>query len=233
MMPILTAQDVSKSYKHQGQVATQVLHGASLVCMPSEFVAIMGPSGAGKSTLLHILASLDQPDSGSVSYCIDDQSINIHALDTEGLAHVRNTMIGMVFQFHHLLPEFNALENVMMPALIAGTSVDSARAQAMLLLDRVGVAHRSSHSPSELSGGEQQRIAIARALMNKPRILFADEPTGNLDAANAAAIVDLLCDVQREDGVACIVATHSHDLAARSHRVVQMRDGRCEGGFTE
>ena len=202
-----------------------VLQGVSCSIDAGEFVALVGPSGAGKSTLLHILASLDVPDSGTVQLTTSAGTVNYAQRSQRELAAMRNTSIGVVYQFHHLLPEFTALENVMMPALISGASTMQARTKAERLLDRVGIAARAEHMPSELSGGEQQRVAIARALMNEPAVLFADEPTGNLDSANATAIVDLLCELQASTNMACVVATHSTEVAQRAHRIIHMRDG--------
>lgn len=224
-MTLLTASNIVKSYARSGQADTVVLQGVSCSIDVGEFVAFVGPSGAGKSTLLHILASLDVPDSGTVHLTTSAGTVNYAQRSQRELAAMRNTSIGVVYQFHHLLPEFTALENVMMPALIAGASTTQARSKAERLLDRVGIAVRAEHMPSELSGGEQQRVAIARALMNEPAVLFADEPTGNLDSANATAIVDLLCELQASTNMACVVATHSADVAQRAHRIIHMRDG--------
>ncbi|MBS1562215.1 MAG: ABC transporter ATP-binding protein [Bacteroidetes bacterium] len=224
-MTLLTASNIVKSYARSGQADTVVLQGVSCSIDAGEFVALVGPSGAGKSTLLHILASLDVPDSGTVQLTTSAGTVNYVQRSQRELAAMRNTSIGVVYQFHHLLPEFTALENVMMPALISGASTTQARTKAERLLDRVGIAARAEHMPSELSGGEQQRVAIARALMNEPAVLFADEPTGNLDSANATAIVDLLCELQTSTNMACVVATHSTEVAQRAHRIIHMRDG--------
>jgi len=227
-MPLITAHNIHKSYRTDGQAPTVVLRGAEFSCQAGEFVALVGPSGAGKSTLLHILASLDRFDEGSVVLNVNNTEHKYASMSTSSLARVRNHDIGMVFQFHHLLPEFTALENVMMPMLIAGKSKKETQDKATSLMERIGIAHRTSHMPTELSGGEQQRVAIARALINDPKILFADEPTGNLDTDNATLITNLLVQVQETTGVACVVATHSTEIAARAHRVVRMVDGRCE-----
>lgn len=227
-MPIVVATDLHKSYRRSGQADTEVLRGASLSVEPGEVVALVGPSGAGKSTLLHILASLDVADRGSVEYHIDVTTMLVSALSQRELALLRNSRIGMVFQFHHLLPEFTALENVAMPALVAGSSVSEASSKARTLLEQVGMSHRADHLPSELSGGEQQRIAIARALVNEPAILFADEPTGNLDTENASAVIELILGLQASRNVACVIATHSEELSQRASRVIQMVDGRCQ-----
>lgn len=224
-MPLLTAKEITKAYRRTGQADTVVLRGVSLTVEAGEFVALVGPSGAGKSTLLHILASLDEADSGTIELNAKNERVNYAHIDDKQRSRIRNEVIGMVFQFHHLLPEFTAVENVMMPLLIAGVSDKTARARAMALLEKVSLSHRAPHMPSELSGGEQARVAIARALITEPAILFADEPTGNLDSANATAVVDLLCDLQRTTGITCVIATHSEDIAARAQRIVQMKDG--------
>ena len=226
-MAILSATGLKKAYRPSGQAPTVVLRGASLLVEPKEFVAIVGPSGAGKSTLLHLLASLDDADEGTVLYDFGEKQFEVGTLSSSSLSSLRNTYLGVVFQFHHLLPEFTALENVMMPALVSGASKSQASESAKKLLDRVGVMDRAQAAPSELSGGEQQRVAIARALVNKPRVLFADEPTGNLDTANAEVITELIADLQESTGVTCIVATHSQELAGHAHRVVRMEDGIC------
>ena len=230
-MSLLTAEDLHKAYKPDGQAPTVVLRGADFTCELAEFVAIVGRSGAGKSTLLHILASLDSADSGTVVLTLDDVEYRYDTMSVSQLAQIRNSVVGMVFQFHHLLPEFTAIENVMMPMLIAGRRKKETRQKAMLLLERVGMTHRSEHMPNELSGGEQQRIAIARALINDPKILFADEPTGNLDTENAVLITNLLVELQQTTGIACVVATHSEEMAAQAHRVVYMKDGRCQNSL--
>jgi len=222
---ILRARNLTKSYHGVDAAPTQVLRGVSISVEASQVVSIMGPSGAGKSTLLHILGSLDMPDAGSVEILHDGQMVDITTISAERLAAVRSRTIGFVYQFHHLLPEFTALENVMMPARIAGHSVRQARSRAEELLARVDLQHRAGHLPTELSGGEQQRVAVARALMNSPALVLADEPTGNLDSANAAQVRDLLIGLVREQGSACIIATHSADLAQRTDRQLIMVDG--------
>ncbi|MBK6292722.1 MAG: ABC transporter ATP-binding protein [Ignavibacteria bacterium] len=228
-MPLLTATDLHRSYRRTGQTDTEVLRGASLIVEPGEVVALVGPSGAGKSTMLHIMASLDVADRGSVHLMINDRQVDLSALSMTALAAVRAKHIGMVFQFHHLLPEFTALENVAMPALVAGLSAADAKVKANVLLEQVGMLHRAGHVPMEMSGGEQQRVAIARALINEPSIIFADEPTGNLDTENAATVAELLLGLRATRNVACVIATHSTELAQSAHRIVQMVDGRCIG----
>jgi lipoprotein-releasing system ATP-binding protein len=222
---ILRARDLTKSYHGVDVAPTQVLRGVSIGVETSQVISIMGPSGAGKSTLLHILGSLDLPDSGSVEILHDGQMVDVTSISAGRLAAVRSRTIGFVYQFHHLLPEFTALENVMMPARIAGQSVRQARSRAEELLARVDLQHRAGHLPTELSGGEQQRVAVARALMNSPALVLADEPTGNLDSANASHVSDLLIGLVREQGSACIIATHSAELAERTDRRLTMVDG--------
>lgn len=227
MNSVLRATNIRKSYHGSGDARTEVLRGASIEIPRGETVAIMGPSGAGKSTLLHVLATLDEVDSGLVEYFVNGSALVVSSLSVNELARVRSTMVGMIFQHHHLLPEFTGLENVMMPALIAGTGKSEARRSAIKLLDTVGLSHRKDHLPSELSGGEQQRIAIARALINEPQIMFADEPTGNLDSDNAKVVTDLIFTMQDRFNIACVIATHSLELASRAQRVVNMVDGLC------
>ncbi|MBM4178560.1 MAG: ABC transporter ATP-binding protein [Ignavibacteria bacterium] len=224
---ILTAKNIVKSYTSDGVVVTPVLRGASVVVDKGEFVAIVGPSGAGKSTLLHVLASLDTFDSGDIKLHIDGNDYDYGAMTEPMYARLRQDHIGFVYQFHHLLPEFTARENVMMPSLIRGDGKKVTSERAAMLLERVGLYERAEHMPSELSGGEQQRVAIARAVMNAPAILFADEPTGNLDSTNAGHVRSLLQDLQAEYSLTCIVATHSSELWESASRVVRIVDGVC------
>ena len=207
-------------YKSFGTV--QVLKDICFSAAPGEVVAIVGASGAGKSTLLQIMGSLMKPDSGTVT--ID--STSLFSLSDKGISSFRNKKIGFVFQAHHLLAEFTALENVMLPALIAGKSRKQAREQALPLLETVGLSHRISHKPSELSGGEQQRVAIARALVNRPSVVFADEPTGNLDSRTKEEIHRLFFSLRDQLGVTIILVTHDRDLAHLCDRTVEMIDGR-------
>jgi len=216
---MLKATALSKKY---GELS--VLNQVSLTIDSNEFVTIVGPSGAGKSTLLHLLSSLDTPDSGEVY--IEEQIIS--KLSSKQQAHFRNQNFGFVFQFHHLLPEFTALENVSLPLLIANVSKKEAEAKAKAILERVGLAHRIGHKPTEMSGGEQQRVAIARALVHTPKYIFADEPTGNLDSANAQAIHQLFLDIQKEYQLTLIIVTHNETLAPLAHRTFVMKDGRIE-----
>jgi lipoprotein-releasing system ATP-binding protein len=191
----------------------------------AEVVSIVGASGAGKSTLLHILGTLSKPDSGRVT--ID--GTDVLDLSDKELARFRNTRIGFVFQAHHLLPEFTALENVMIPALIAGKSRKKASSEAMELLTQLGLGDRINHKPSELSGGEQQRVAIARALVNRPAVLFADEPSGNLDSKNKGELHRLFFDLRDRYGITIIIVTHDKELAALSDRTLEMKDGEFVG----
>lgn len=190
-----------------------------------EVVSIVGPSGAGKTTLLNVLSTLDRPDSGSVVV----NGVDLSGLKDKALAQFRNAHIGFVFQFHQLLPEFNALENAMLPALVGGRGEAEAEAAAMARLEELGLAARAKHLPSQLSGGEQQRVAVARALVNDPPLLFADEPSGNLDSANADALHDLFFDLRDRHGLTIALVTHNEGLAERADRQIRLRDGRIEG----
>jgi lipoprotein-releasing system ATP-binding protein len=223
---ILEAKDIKKSYEIAGQKTTQVLKGVNLNINDGDFVALMGRSGAGKSTLLHILGSLDSCDSGDIILNVDGDIFDYTKMNTYEFTMLRNKHIGFVFQFHHLLPEFSAIENVMMPALIAGESFSNAKDKAMRLLEKVGLVQQIEQKPSELSGGEQQRTAIARALINDPSIIFADEPTGNLDKFNSDSILELIKDLKEQFGKTFIIATHSPDVASIAERVLQMNDGK-------
>ncbi|MBX3734358.1 MAG: ABC transporter ATP-binding protein [Verrucomicrobiae bacterium] len=219
--PLLALHEVSKSYP--GATPVPVLRSASLVIGHGESLAILGPSGSGKSTVLNLLGTLDRPDSGSVLM----EGRDLQPFGARELARIRNRQIGFVFQNHHLLPQCTVLENVLLPALAEATSVDSgAEDRARRWLDRVGLAGRLEHRPGQLSGGERQRTAVVRALINQPRILLADEPTGALDRASAGTLGDLLVELNREDGVALVVVTHSTELAARMGRIVDLLDGK-------
>lgn len=213
---IIQAQGIEKSFG-----TLKVLKGIDLYVQKSEVLAIMGASGAGKSTLLQILGTLSSPDTGSL--VIDDT--DVLSLSGKALSAFRNKRIGFVFQFHHLLPEFTSLENVMIPALIAGRGASDARDAAKDLLAHMGLSERISHKPSELSGGEQQRVAIARALINKPSVLFADEPSGNLDSATKAEIHRLFFDLRDGLGQTIVIVTHDPSLALMCDRCLHMTDG--------
>ena len=200
----------------------EVLRGVDLTVKSGEIVSIVGASGAGKTTLLQILGTLDVPDTGDVS--VDGKSTS--GLSRRELSAFRNAHIGFIFQFHRLLPEFNALENVLMPAWIAGAPKSESRERAAQLLDDLGLRHRIDHNPSELSGGEQQRVAVARALMNQPSVLLADEPSGNLDSENASKLHDLFFELRERHSQTIVLVTHNEKLAQRADRVLQMADGR-------
>ena len=221
MNSLLEMRGVCKSFG-MGEARVEVLKGIDLQVESGETIALVGASGAGKSTLLHILGTLDRPTEGSVSY----RGEEVFRMGDLALAAFRNKTIGFVFQFHHLLPEFTALENVMMPLLIGGTVRKDAREVASALLGDVGLGHRLTHKPGELSGGEQQRVAIARALIGSPQLLLADEPTGNLDMKTSDEIHALLCDIHAARGVTLIIVTHNERLAARLGRTIRLVDGR-------
>ena len=221
--PLLEVLDLFKSYG-SGESRVDVLKGISIRLDKRETVALLGASGAGKSTLMHILGALDRPTSGRVSYDGED----IFTKSESQLASFRNRSIGFVFQFHHLLPEFSALENVMMPALINGTKRDEASDSARSILSEVGLGHRVTHKPGELSGGEQQRVAVARALVMKPQLLLADEPTGNLDMKTSESIHELFEELHRSRGLSIMVVTHNERLASRTMRQIRLQDGRVQ-----
>ncbi len=213
---MLKAQNITKKYE---QLA--VLKGVSIEVKKAEIVSIVGSSGAGKSTLLHILGTLDQADSGTIS--INNQAID--QLKGRALAQFRNKHIGFVFQFHHLLPEFSAIENVSIPGWIAGRNKKEVEADAIELLTKLGLGNRIEHKPQQLSGGEQQRVAVARALINKPVIIFADEPTGNLDSKNARELHELFVSLRNEFQQTFLIVTHNEELAGMSDRRLYMKDG--------
>tara|TARA_B100000579_G_scaffold33595_1_gene23458 strand:- start:23 stop:697 length:675 start_codon:yes stop_codon:yes gene_type:complete len=218
--PILKAQDLKKSYD-LGRRAVKVLHGVSLEVGQGEFLSLQGASGTGKSTLLHLLGGLDNPTSGQVS----SNGQLLSTMSSRSLAKWRNTKVGFVFQGYHLLPEFDALENVLIPSRIAHVKYLKSLERAQLLLKRVGLGNRMHHLPAELSGGEQQRVALARSLINNPKILLADEPTGNLDSKTGNDVLDLLCDLQAESGLTMIIATHDSKVANRAHDTIKLVDG--------
>ena len=216
----LACRDLCKSYQ-QGEVEVKVLRGVELAIARGECVAIIGSSGSGKSTLLHLLGGLDSVTSGDV--LIGDR--NIQRLSEAERGEVRNRQLGFVYQFHHLLPEFTALENVVLPQMIAGLSRAEAKVRAAQLLEYLGLGHRLAHRPAELSGGEQQRVAIARAVANGPRVLLADEPTGNLDPRTADQVFTALTDLVRASSLAALIVTHNMEIAARMDRRVTLREG--------
>lgn len=221
---ILVCSKLSKVYQ-EGKLFSHVLQGVELTVYQGELLAIVGSSGSGKSTLLHLLGGLDKPSEGSVFY----QGVDISQLSANKQAQWRNQSLGFVYQFHHLLSEFNALENVAMPLLIAGSDVGIATEKAQAMLTRVGLAHRLKHRPSELSGGERQRVAIARALINEPKLVLADEPTGNLDAKSAESVYQLIKTLSYELGTAFVVVTHDQQLANKLDRQEYMVDGILQG----
>lgn len=230
MTPLITTQNLTRTFiTDAGEL--QVLKEISLSINEGEMVGIVGASGAGKSTLLHILGALDIPTSGNVFYGNQD----VFSLGSNALAAFRNSTVGFVFQFHHLLPEFSAVENVMMPALIARgsgsrtaarTAYEDIRVKAENLLADMGLGNRKTHRPGELSGGEQQRVAVARALILEPRVVLADEPTGNLDSATGAELFRIFIDLNRDIGITFVIVTHNESLSNRCHRVFKMADGR-------
>lgn len=220
--PLLTASHLKKTYPSQdGGQELLILKEISITVAERSLISIIGASGSGKSTLLHILGGLDRPTSGTIRF----RDADIHLYNDEELAKFRNLQIGFVFQFHHLLPEFTALENVFMPALIAGGNKDEMASRAADLLSRLGLASRENHRPAQLSGGEQQRVAVARALMNRPQIIMADEPTGNLDTRNTSQMLDLLLRIRDEEGIALLMVTHDPGIAATSEQVFELQDG--------
>ena len=223
MSSIIECRNVSKSY-HDGSRELRILSEVSLEVTAGKILAISGPSGVGKSTLLHLMGTLDRPTTGTILFEGDD----LAKLPKARLNEIRNKNIGFVFQFYHLLPEFTALENVMMPALCKGARPSAARVRAEELIERVGLTDRSTHKPGQLSGGEQQRVAIARALFNEPSVVLSDEPTGNLDEDTGGGIVELLWQLNRDLGTTLVVVTHDQSLAASADRWVQLHEGRVE-----
>jgi lipoprotein-releasing system ATP-binding protein len=217
----MTVENLTKSFVHEGHTMP-VLKGIDLTLREREMLTIMGPSGAGKSTLLHLMGTLDLPTSGRIFF----EGRELTGFSSAKLAEFRNRSLGFVFQFHHLLPEFTALENVMMPGLIHGEAREDVAKKAMRLLEEVSLQDRVSHRPGELSGGEQQRVALARALVMEPKLVLADEPTGNLDTDTSRAIHELIFRINKERGTTFLVVTHSNELAAKMPRVVRMVDGR-------
>ncbi|WP_226779433.1 ABC transporter ATP-binding protein [Oceaniglobus trochenteri] len=219
--PVLVLEGIDKTYNKGAVNAVQVLAGASLSVKRGEVVAIIAPSGAGKSTLLHIAGLLDTPDAGRVVLGGEDMT----GLSDRRRTRARRGDIGFVYQFHHLLPEFTALENIVLPQLANGVPEAEAASRARDLLGRVGIGHREDHRPSALSGGEQQRVAVCRALANAPKVLLADEPTGNLDPGTSDAVFAALMDLVRTTGLSAVIATHNLELAARMDRTLHLKDG--------
>jgi len=223
-VPVVEARGLSRTYPGVSGGDLHILRGLDLVLHPGEAVAIVGASGSGKSTLLHLLGVLDRPTAGSVRV----GGVETAALDDDEAAALRNRRIGFVFQFHHLLQDFSALENVMMPALVQGHSPASAKATATRLLQQVGLGDRLGHKPAELSGGEQQRVAVARALVNRPLVVLADEPTGNLDVSTSTQVQEVLFELKERYGVALVVVTHNRELASRAERILRLNEGVLE-----
>ena len=229
MNEILTAANIYKSFYKTNEKKLEILKDVSLRLEEKKITIIVGASGAGKSTFLHVLSGLDTPDSGDVLI----KGIDISKLNDEKLSRFRNEHIGFVFQFHHLLPEFTAIENIAIPQMIHGTSIKEATKRAKELLELVGLSERSNHRPAELSGGEQQRIAVARAMANNPDIIFADEPTGNLDSHNSEMLHQLFIDLKEKLGLTFLIVTHNPELIKIGDIVLEMKDGQVVSKITE
>jgi len=221
--PVLATRDLKRSFV-QGDVTIEVLRGVDLAVQPGEIVGLLGPSGSGKSTLLQAVGLLEGGFEGSIRL----QGEEAAALDDDGRTRLRRDLLGFVYQFHHLLPEFNAVENVVLPQLVHGAEPEAARERAAQLLGALGLSNRLDHRPSKLSGGEQQRVAVARALANKPPLVLADEPTGNLDEHTADAVFSEFLNLVRGEGSAALVATHNERLASKMDRVVRLHEGRLD-----
>lgn len=219
---ILKANNISKSFQTTKKIRLEVLKGISINILTGKTTIIVGASGAGKSTLLHLLGGLDRPDSGEVVF----DNADILKLSDDKLAKFRNKNAGFVFQFHHLLPEFTAIENVIIPQMINGTSYKQAKIKGRELLNIVGLTERLDHKPAELSGGEQQRVAVARALANNPKIIFADEPTGNLDSVNSEEIHKLILDLKTNLGMTFVIVTHNSSLVKLADMLYEIKDGK-------
>lgn len=222
---ILTGKNITKTFASKtGDDRLTILDDVSLSIHRGTVVCVVGASGSGKSTLLHILGGLDRPDSGHISW--NDEAM--YDLSKEELARFRNQKLGFVFQFHHLLPEFSALENVMMPSLIEGLTFEQAETKAKELLERFGIPQRANHRPAELSGGEQQRVAMARAMINSPDLILADEPTGNLDERNTETLLDMLFELREVDNVSILLITHEKDIARRTDQTLELKKGKLQ-----
>lgn len=225
MSSILKAENLCKSYQMYKKLRLDVLKDVSMEIESNKISVIVGASGAGKSTLLHLLGALDRPDSGQILYNDD----NIFSLSDDRLAKFRNRNIGFIFQFHHLLPEFTAIENVSIPQMISGISLSNAREKSKELLSKVGLSERMDHKPAELSGGEQQRVAVARALANEPQVIFGDEPTGNLDSKNSESIHQLILELRDTLNMTFVIVTHNSNLVNLADKVYEIKDGNVFG----
>lgn len=226
MKPIIEIRNISKSFVSKNNIFTKVLDDCSLDIYENEFVAIMGPSGAGKSTLLYILGLLDKAEEGIISFIFNGSIINPNKMSDKKLSNFRNSNLGFIFQFYHLLPEFTALENVMIPSILAGNTQKDAMKNAKEMINNFKLIDKINNKPNELSGGEQQRIAIARSLINNPKIILADEPTGNLDSKNADLVLDNLHKIKSEYKITMIMATHSNEIANQTDRILFLKDGK-------
>ena len=226
-MPVLSADNLSKTYI-SGEARVNALAGVSFAVERGDFVALMGPSGCGKSTLLHLCGAMDRPTTGTLR--LNDRDLS--SMEDDELTRVRREQVGFVFQFFNLLPTLTVADNIALPCLLAGAGAAEAESRAKSLADRVGIAHRLHHYPQQISGGEMQRAAIARALVHQPALIVADEPTGNLDSENGANVMALLQKLNAETGVTILLATHAADVAAAASRTLRMRDGKFEGRHT-
>jgi putative ABC transport system ATP-binding protein len=225
-MALLAAEELEKTYTG-GAAPVTALCGVSLTLEPGDFVALMGPSGCGKSTLLHLCGAMDRPTAGRLAF----EGRDLGGLDDDALTRLRRDRIGFVFQFFNLLPTLSLGDNIALPCLLAGMPVSQAESRARSLAERVGIGHRLTHYPQQVSGGEAQRAAIARALVHEPALVIADEPTGNLDSTNGATVMALLAELNRDLGVTLLLATHSEDVTRAARRTVRLRDGRLDAGF--
>jgi len=225
---LIKSQNICKSFsnKTENSNVNEVLKDISIDIEKEKITTIMGASGVGKSTLLYILGTLEMPDSGTITLNVNEKNYDYSNLTEKELSFIRNKHIGFIFQFHHLLPEFSVVENIMMPRLILGDSTKNAELKALELMEKIGIEKIKNQKPNEISGGEQQRAAIARALINSPDVIFADEPTGNLDSKNSNTVIDLIKEINRLMNITFVIATHSNEIATQSDRVIKMQDGR-------
>ena len=231
MQNIITVTDINKSFykknsSEEFEKENKVLQNITFALEKGKITSLMGPSGVGKSTLLYILGTLETADSGLILLNLQEQIFDYSKLTQKELSKIRSKHIGFIFQFHHLLPEFSTLENIMMPGLILGLQTKEVEKRALELMELIGIEKTKNQKPTELSGGEQQRAAVARALINSPEIIFADEPTGNLDSVNAKTVVNLLKQINSEMNITFLIATHSNEVASQSDRIIKMQDGK-------